>query len=188
MENKVKHPMRIIESPKNYIYILKPQSQRETKFETFVTNFHFNYILFLYASSFEKKEMLENLQMVSSQNSFFDRFSNWILTLTPSDLQKFKVVLVNSLKSVRYGENFSILSYLCVRPELFPSLKTLVEDEIITKEFIDLRCNYGNNSVFWAKFHDSNEAYEYLIQKGGSIEIKNNFGENLEDFIKNNKI
>jgi hypothetical protein len=183
-----KQSTRIIESPKKYIFTPKPKSQRENKFETFVTNFHFSYILFLYASSFEKKEMLENLEFVFPQkNPFFEQYSNWIFVLTPSQLQSFKTVLVGSMKSVRYGENFSMLSYLCVRPELFPTLKILIEDEIFTKDFINLRCNYGNNSVFWSKFHKNNEAFQYLIQKGGCIEIKNNFGENLEDFIKNNK-
>jgi hypothetical protein len=181
---------RKIFSPRLYRYTKQVSKKKET-LNTFLYFFDPIFVLFLYATTHEKQEMLNNLEYVFySKKTFFDQYSNWILTLTPTDLVKFKQVVVECLNNYKLkespedSEGFSIYFYLTVHPELFVSLTTLLEDGVI--ENVNETCPFGNTSIMWAKFYECEEVEEYLKSKG-VLEVTNNFGENSQEFKKNNK-
>jgi hypothetical protein len=181
---------RKIFTPRLYRYVKQASVKKET-LNTFLYFFDPIFVLFLYATTHEKQEMLNNLEYVFySKKTFFDQYSNWILTLTPTDLVKFKQVVVECLNNYKLkespedSEGFSIYFYLTVHPELFVSLTTLLEDGVI--ENVNETCPFGNTSIMWAKFYECEEVEEYLKSKG-VLEVSNNFGENAQEFKKNNK-
>eukprot|EP01080_Neovahlkampfia_damariscottae_P011036 gene11036-3742_t len=135
----------LIQSPKNYSFHYEKNLGAE-RMETFLYKFKLPFILFLYATSFDKQEILQNLEQVYPHKStFFAEYSDWIFTLTPTDLSKFKTVLLESLHKFKYG-NFDNYE----DEELLPTLKVLIKDKIYTNvNFTDF---YGNTALMWAYF------------------------------------
>jgi hypothetical protein len=183
---------RKIFTPRCYRYTKQFDDETTKKtIDTFLYFFDPIFVLFLYATTHEKKEMLENLRYVFySKATFFDRYDNWTLTLTPTDLVKFKKVTIECLNNYKLKEShedlegFSIYFYLTVHPELFTSLKTLIDSNAI--ENLNQVCPYGNTSIMWAEFYECNEIKQYLESKD-VLHVVNIYGEDTRDFKRNNK-
>ena len=181
-----------ISSPKQYKYTYVKNKAQETM-ETFLYKFELPFILFLYATAFDSQEMLDNLTKVYiHKHSFFNQYGNWIYTLTPSDLKRFKDVLLVALNKFRYGDfdkyedGFSIFMFLCVHPRLLPSLKILVERGIYKN--LDEKDIYGNTGLMWANFYKLDETCGFLSKSGASVDVVNKYNIGLEDFPKKFKI
>jgi hypothetical protein len=181
---------RYIFTPRLYRYI-KQISDKKEKINTFLYQFDPVFVLFLYATTHDRQEMIDNLKYVYySKSTFFDQYSNWTLTLTPTEQSNFKSIIIECLNNYKLKEfpddksGFSIYFFLVVHPELLVSLITLINDNVIID--INQRCMFGNTSIMWAKFYECDIVENYLKNKC-VLEVINYFGETTNEFIENNK-
>ena len=146
--------------PRNYNFIPKA-IQGKQQLETFLLDFDLVFLIFLYGTAFERSQILKELERnFVHKNSFFKNYENWVYTMTPTDLRRFKVVLVKSLNEFRYEGGFSILHYLATS-KLEESLEILVKDKIFD---LNVKCNRGGTPLVWAKHLESTNAIKILTE------------------------
>ena len=147
--------------PNNYKYQSNNNKQKQ-KFETFRLDFDLVFLIFLYATAFEKLDILKELERnFIHKLSFFKNYENWVHVMTPTDLNRFKSVLLKSINDYRYEGGFSILHYLATS-KLEDSLEIIVKDNIF--EDLNVKCNQGATPLDWSKYCGKTKAISILTE------------------------